>query len=200
MKYMIASDIHGSATCCEKLLSYFTGMKCDYLIFLGDLLNHGPRNPLPEGHNPMKVVELLNPFAWQILACRGNCDADVDQMLMQFPLLSDYTFVVDDGIRMFCSHGHIYSPERADGTIAVEGSSLPKIAGPAAVFYGHTHIQVLEKNKAGILVCNPGSTSLPKAGSAAGFAVYENRQVTLYDMAGTKLAVSDQLSNSGVER
>ncbi len=194
MKYLIASDIHGSASCCRKLLSHFSEMGCDYLVLLGDILYHGPRNQLPDGYDPKIVVELLNPLSQRIIACRGNCDAEVDQMVLKFPLMSDYTCIADDGVRFFCTHGHVYSPERADGSFAVEGSMLPQLYGISAVFYGHTHIQVLEKNKAGVLVCNPGSVSLPKGGSPAGFALYENRQVMLFDMAGTKLAVSDKLN------
>ncbi len=196
MKYLICSDIHGSAEACEKILSFYTDMQCDYLVLLGDILYHGPRNPLPQGHDPKKTASLLNAHAGTIIACRGNCDAEVDQMMLEFPVLADYTFITDQGVRLFCTHGHVYSPVRADGGLAVPGSKEPCVAGCDAVFYGHTHIQVLEKNKAGILVCNPGSVSLPKAESPAGFSVYENGRITLYSMTGEPVAVSGSLLRS----
>ncbi|QTQ12702.1 phosphodiesterase [Treponema parvum] len=182
MKYLIFSDIHGSATACEKVIEQFSKMKADHIILLGDILYHGPRNPLPEGHNPGRVAEILNPLANKIICCRGNCDAEVEEMVLKFPVLGTYSLVVDEGVRLFCTHGHVYAPERADGNVAVSGSKTPPISDSAVIFYGHTHIQVLEKNKSGVLVCNPGSVSLPKGGSPAGFAVYENKTVTLYDM------------------
>lgn len=188
MKYFIMSDIHGSAVCCEKALEQFSSLKCDEIILLGDILYHGPRNSLPEEYNPKKVTELLNPLAGKIIACRGNCDSEVDQMVLDFPIMADYSFVVDEGKRIFCTHGHIYSPERAEGQIAVPGSMIPKIKDRAVVFYGHTHIQVLEKNRAGIVVCNPGSVSLPKNESKAGFAVYENSKVTLFELSGKEIS------------
>ena len=208
MKYLICSDIHGSASACQKVIQYFRDMHCDYLIILGDILYHGPRNPLPEGHNPKLVAQMLNERADKIIACRGNCDAEVDQMVLHFPILSDYNLVVDEGIRIFCTHGHIYAPERSDDSIAVEGSSVPPLwsSTPALhgtslpvlydnsiVLYGHTHIQVLEKNKAGSIVCNPGSVSLPKGESPAGFALYENGQISLFNINGEILAKSESL-------
>ena len=187
MKYLIFSDVHGSAAACEKILEHFKKLNADYMILLGDILYHGPRNPLPEGHNPQKLAELLNGYADRLICCRGNCDAEVDQMVLNFPVLADYSFVVDEGVKIFCSHGHIYAPLRADGNIAVEGSKIPAIAKTGIVFYGHTHVQVLEKNKDGIIVCNPGSVSLPKGETPAGFAIYENACVTLYDIEGKPL-------------
>ena len=107
MKYFICSDIHGSETALKKILEQYKMHNADYLILLGDILYHGPRNPLPEGHNPKGVVELLNPLADKIIACRGNCDAEVDQMLLSFPVLADYSFIVDNGLKFFCTHGLI---------------------------------------------------------------------------------------------
>jgi putative phosphoesterase len=187
MKYFICSDIHGSAAACGKALSFFSRMNCDFLVLLGDILYHGPRNPLPEGYDPKEVAGMLNPLAEKVIACRGNCDAEVDQMVLNFPLLSDYTLVVDEGVRLFCTHGHIYSPLRAGGESAVAGSRQPTTGKNSVVLYGHTHIQVLEKNETGALVCNPGSVSLPKSGSRAGFAVYEGRRMALFSMSGTEL-------------
>lgn len=173
MKYLICSDIHGSETAAIEIVKKFREEHCNFLILLGDILYHGPRNPLPEGHNPKGVVEALNPIAEKIIACRGNCDAEVDQMLLQFHLLSDYSFVVDEGVRIFCTHGHVYAPEEASG---------------CDVFLsGHTHIQVLEKNDKGIIICNPGSVSLPKGGTPAGYAIYSDKVISLFNIEGQKL-------------
>lgn len=172
MKYFICSDIHGSETALKKILEQYKMHNADYLILLGDILYHGPRNPLPEGHNPKGVVELLNPLADKIIACRGNCDAEVDQMLLSFPVLADYSFIVDNGIKIFCTHGHIYNPDK-----------LPKLSGQIFL-YGHTHIQEMHKNENGLLICNPGSISLPKGGTPAGYAIYENKKISLYDLQG----------------
>lgn len=186
MKYFIMSDIHGSASACEKALNQFEAMKCDEIILLGDVLYHGPRNPLPDAYDPKAVCAMLNPLAGRIIACRGNCDSEVDQMVLSFPVQADYAYIVDDGVRIFASHGHVYAPaeETADEPV-VGGSRIPQLAGTAVELFGHIHIQMLYKNKAGIAVCNPGSVSLPKNGSPAGFAVYENRLITLYAMDGS---------------
>ena len=174
MKYFILSDIHGSEGALKVALDAFRESKSNYLVILGDILYHGPRNPLPENHNPRGVVELLNPLKEKIIACRGNCDAEVDQMLLDFPVMSDYALVVDNGTRLFCTHGHIYSPEK-----------LPKLSENEVFFFGHTHIQQLYRSPDGIVICNPGSISLPKENSAAGFAIYENRTITNYSLSGT---------------
>ncbi|MBQ3826124.1 MAG: phosphodiesterase [Spirochaetaceae bacterium] len=177
MKYFIISDIHGSEGALKIALEAFRESKSDYLIILGDILYHGPRNPLPESHNPKGVVELLNPLADKIIACRGNCDAEVDQMLLSFPVLSDYALIADNGTRLFCTHGHIYNPE-----------NLPHLSGTDLFLFGHTHIQELYKAEGKPAICNPGSISLPKANSAAGYAIYENRSITTYNLAGKIIA------------
>lgn len=190
MKYLICSDIHGSETACAKIVDFFGKFHCDKILILGDVLYHGPRNPLPEGHNPKGVIELLNPLADKIYACRGNCDAEVDQMVLNFSVLSDFVQIVDDDVQIFCTHGHVYAPLRADGNIpelCPPTSKRPSVSGNSVVFYGHTHISVLEKNADGIVVCNPGSTSLPKGGTEAGFAIYENRKISLFNMEGNEI-------------
>jgi putative phosphoesterase len=185
MKYFIMSDIHGSASACEKALNQFEAMKCDEIILLGDVLYHGPRNPLPDAYDPKAVCAMLNPLAGRIIACRGNCDSEVDQMVLKFPVLSDYTYVVDDGVRIFASHGHIYSPAaESEESPVVGGSKIPQLDGTAVELFGHIHVQLLYKTKAGITVCNPGSVSLPKNDSPAGFAVYGDRLITLFTMDG----------------
>jgi uncharacterized protein len=180
------SDIHGSASACEKALKQYEALKCDMLILLGDVLYHGPRNPLPDAYEPKKVCALLNPLADRIIACRGNCDSEVDQMVLSFPVQADFAYIADNGVRIFASHGHIYAPaEESKDTPVVSGSAIPPLGGTSVELFGHIHIQMLYKNKAGIAVCNPGSVSLPKNGSPAGFAVYENRRITLYALDGS---------------
>lgn len=190
MKYLICSDIHGSETACSKVVKFFNDFGCDKMLILGDVLYHGPRNPLPEGHNPKGVIELLNPMADKIIACRGNCDAEVDQMVLKFSVLADYCQLFDEGLQIFCTHGHVYSPLRADGNIPAgceTSNKRPIVTNPAVVFYGHTHVTVLEKNQDGTVVCNPGSTSLPKGGTEAGFAILENKTITLFNMDGKEI-------------
>lgn len=190
MKYLICSDIHGSLTAFEKIVDYFNSFNCDKLLLLGDLLYHGPRNPLPQGHNPKELAVKLNSLASKIIACRGNCDAEVDQMVLNFPLMSDYFLIIDEGVTIFASHGHIYAPLLNNGKLPKACESASKkilVNKPALILYGHSHIQLLEKNAEDILICNPGSISLPKEDSPAGFAIYENSLVTLYDMNGQKI-------------
>ncbi|MBQ9495887.1 MAG: phosphodiesterase [Treponema sp.] len=203
MKYFIISDVHGSAAACRKALAQFSALSCDRIILLGDVLYHGPRNPLPEEYAPSAVAEMLNQLTGNILACRGNCDSEVDQMVLSFPIMSDYICIDVDGMQLFASHGHIYSPEKnadsthIDASLAnvshlntvectpiVGGSRLPPLSKNHIVLFGHIHEQHLYKTKDGILVCNPGSPSLPKNDSRAGFAVYENGCITLYDIDG----------------
>ena len=194
MKYLIFSDIHGSQTSCQKVISFFEKFNCDKIIILGDVLYHGPRNPLPQGHNPKGVIEILNSYSDKIFCCRGNCDAEVDQMVLNFQVLSDFVQLFDSNLEIFCSHGHIYAPVLHDGTKPAgceTASKTSRIQSPGVFFYGHTHVSVLEKNQAGITVCNPGSISLPKGGTEAGFAVLEtknsenlNHKISLFSMEG----------------
>ena len=200
MKYLICSDIHGSFTAAQKIISFFQSEKCDKLVILGDTLYHGPRNPLPEGHNPKAVAELLNSYSDKIIACRGNCDAEVDQKVLKFKTMSDFLKIIDNGVLLFGSHGHVFAPTNPDGTMPVncEDASFPPLfltefPQPAVFFYGHTHIQVLEKRMEKgqeLVVCNPGSTSLPKGESPSGFAICEilgSTKISLFDMNGKEL-------------
>ena len=188
MKCFIMSDIHGSAAACEKALAHFHALKCDTIILLGDILYHGPRNPLPENYASALVSQMLNPLAHKIIACRGNCDAEVDQMVLAFPISADYACIVDNGVRIFASHGHIYSPaKKTSDEPVVVGSKIPPLSPNDIELFGHIHEQHLYKTQEGVLVCNPGSTSLPKNGSPAGFAVYKKGEIALYDMDGQEL-------------
>ena len=176
MRYLILSDIHGSEDCLRPMLTLFEEQKFDFLILLGDILYHGPRNPLPEGHNPAEVVKLLNTYSDRIISCRGNCDAEVDQMLLEFPCLGDYSLIVDDGIKLFVTHGHLYT-----------SSNFPKTPGKQIFLYGHTHLWELRKEDE-LIICNPGSISLPKENRPATYATYENGALSIYDFNHTLLS------------
>ena len=167
MKYLIVSDIHGSLPALEKVLRHFHDEHCDMLCILGDILNYGPRNSIPEGINPAAIAECLNSMADKIIAVRGNCDSEVDQMLLHFPIMADYALIVDEGKRLFMTHGHIYNEE-----------NLPKL-GIDALFYGHTHLQKLEKSSDGKLICNTGSVTFPKGGNPKTFAIYEKGKIKM---------------------
>ena len=153
MKYMIASDIHGAADECEKMLSLFDREGCDKLILLGDLLYHGPRNDLPASYDPKRVAELLNERSSLIHAVRGNCDAEVDQMMLRFPIMADYALMPLGKRQLFITHGHLF-----------DGNRLPPHAEGDVLLFGHIHVQKLEKAEDMTLV-NPGSISLPKENS-----------------------------------
>lgn len=169
MKYLIASDIHGSAYYCRKLLTVFDRVKADRLILLGDILYHGPRNDLPKDYAPKEVAALLNERKDIILAVRGNCEAEVDQMMLEFPVMAEYAALqipdpmAPKGERLiYLTHGHKYNID----------SPLPLPKGSVLV-YGHTHIPIDEERN-GIRYLNPGSVSIPKAGSSRGCLVYRD--------------------------
>lgn len=163
MKYMIASDIHGSALWCEKLLEAFEKEKADRLILLGDILYHGPRNDLPDEYAPKEVIAMLNPLKDRILAVRGNCDAEVDQMVLDFPIMADYA-ILDAGKRLiYLTHGHIFNT-----------GHLPPLAKGDILLHGHTHVPAWERFGDANLYLNPGSVSIPKNNSEHGYMIIEN--------------------------
>lgn len=177
MKYLIVSDIHGSYPALEKVLDYFERNHCDLLCLMGDVLNYGPRNGLPEGLDPQRVAATLNAMADRIVALRGNCDSEVDQMLLHFPLMADYVLLVDEGKRLFLTHGHVYNEEQ-----------LPKL-GIDAFFYGHTHLQHITPATEGRpLIVNTGSPTFPKGGNPPTFAVYEDGRISLHLLDGEEIA------------
>lgn len=180
MKFLIISDIHGSYDALDKVLSVF-GEKADSIIVCGDYLNHGPRNPLPEGWNPKAAAGLLNGIKEKLICVRGNCDSEVDEMVLEFPCLSSYTNIFSGGKRIFVTHGHLYSEEKLE-------SWLPK---GTLVISGHTHIARLEKNEH-LIHFNPGSISLPKCefGKTCGMlTTNENKKtlIELFSIEGTLL-------------
>ncbi len=162
MKLMIASDIHGSALYGEQLLSAFEREGADLLLLLGDILYHGPRNDLPEGYAPKELIAMLNPMADKILCVRGNCEAEVDQMVLSFPCMADYALLEVNGLRLFATHGHHINPDNP-----------PPLSGRYILLNGHTHVPCC-RDEGDFRYMNPGSVSIPKEGSARGYMILEN--------------------------
>ncbi|HIY17941.1 MAG TPA: phosphodiesterase [Candidatus Blautia avistercoris] len=167
MKYMFASDIHGSAYYCRKMLKAYEDEGASRLILLGDILYHGPRNDLPKEYAPKEVIQLLNEKKDHIYNVRGNCDAEVDQMVLDFPVLADYALLELDGKTFYASHGHIYN----------EGN-LPPLKEGDIFIHGHTHVLRAEK-KEHYTILNPGSVSIPKEGNPPTYAILENGVFTI---------------------
>ena len=161
MKLVIASDIHGSAYWCEKLCRLVEGEKPDKLILLGDLLYHGPRNDLPRDYAPKQVIPMLSQYQDIILAVRGNCEAEVDQMVLPFPCMADFSQLLVDGVTLYLTHCHHLNPD-----------NLPPLADCSVFLSGHTHVKIDEVHK-GVRCLNPGSVSIPKDGSHS-CLIFEN--------------------------
>ncbi len=153
MKLLIASDIHGSAYYCGKLMGVLEQEKPDKLLLLGDLLYHGPRNDLPRDYAPKQVIPMLSKYKDIIIAVRGNCEAEVDQMVLPFPCLADCAQLVCDGVTIYLTHGHHHGPE-----------NLPPLPSGSILLSGHTHVK-MDEIRNGIRCVNPGSVSIPKDGS-----------------------------------
>ena len=170
MKIMVASDIHGSIGAAEMVTDKFNKTGADKLLLLGDILYHGPRNDLPSDYAPKEVIALLNSYKDRILAVRGNCDTEVDQMVLEFPILAEYVYLVDEGQVIFATHGHHYNPDK-----------LPPFVGAGDIFlYGHTHV-ALDVVKSGIRFMNPGSPSIPKEGTKPSYIIIENGKAELIE-------------------
>ena len=167
MKLMFASDIHGSALYCEKMLLAYKREGAEKLCLLGDILYHGPRNDLPDGHAPKKVITMLNEVKNELLCVRGNCDTEVDQMVLEFPVLADYAVLLVDGRTFFLSHGHHHNPDM-----------LPPLKKGDVLINGHSHVlKAFEKD--GIHCLNDGSVSLPKENNPRSYMIYENGVFTI---------------------
>ena len=164
MKWLIASDIHGSAYYCRKLLDAYEREKADRLLLLGDLLYHGPRNDLPEGYAPKEVIELLNAKKDEILCVRGNCEAEVDQMVLHFPVMAEYALLSEGRRLLFVTHGHVFN-----------NKNLPPLKPGDILLHGHTHIPACEEYETHVY-CNPGSVAIPKDGSPRGYLLLENSE------------------------
>ena len=175
MKLLMASDIHGSLSAARNVVKAFQKEEADYLIFLGDVMYHGPRNPLPDEYQPAKVAELLNTIKNKIIAIRGNCDSEVDQMLLDFPITAQYQNIPLMNGKLFATHGHIF-----------DLSTIPASVDRGDIFaFGHIHIPILKMNEAGILVVNPGSAALPKEGHPPTYAIIDDASVEIKTFDGT---------------
>ena len=162
MKWMIASDLHGSAYYCRKMLEAFEREGADRLFLLGDLLYHGPRNDLPREYAPKEVIPLLNGRREKLLCVRGNCDAEVDQMVLEFPVLADYAVLPVGRRLIYATHGHIYHVK-----------NLPPLAPGDVLLHGHTHVPAWTEFGQGNLYLNPGSVSIPKENSPHSYMTLE---------------------------
>ncbi len=169
MKIMFASDLHGSLHYTQRLITLYLIEKPDYLVLLGDYLYHGPRNPLPLDYNSQAVAALLNQYKDKIIAIRGNCESEVDEMLLDFPLVN-HSYILCDGQKMFLTHGHIYNEE-----------NLGHLSKGDILIRGHFHLPFYKMIQ-GILVLSPGSISLPKKESAHAYMIYENQQFMIKDI------------------
>lgn len=172
MKWLIASDIHGSATYCRQLLDAFDREGAGALLLLGDLLYHGPRNDLPEGYAPKTVIDLLNARRERIFCVRGNCEAEVDQMVLTFPVLADYMLLPLGDRMVYATHGHHASE-----------TNPPPLPQGSVLLHGHTHVPAC-RECAGGWYLNPGSVSIPKEGSPRGYMILENTTFTWKTLAG----------------
>ena len=162
MKWMIASDLHGSAYYCRKMLEALEREGADRLFLLGDLLYHGPRNDLPREYAPKEVIPLLNEKKEKLLCVRGNCDAEVDQMVLEFPVLADYAVLPVGQRLIYATHGHIYHVK-----------NLPPLAPGDVLLHGHTHVPAWTEFGQGNLYLNPGSVSIPKENSPHSYMILE---------------------------
>ena len=173
MNLMIASDIHGSAYFCKKMLEAFENEKADRLLLLGDILYHGPRNDLPKDYEPKSVIAMLNNIKEKIFCVRGNCDTEVDQMVLDFLIMADYCIIPVKKRLIYATHGHKFNMKQ-----------LPPIQRGDILLHGHTHIPAVTAFGNDNLYLNPGSVSIPKEDSWHGYIMLEGNDVSLKDLNG----------------
>ena len=172
MKWLIASDIHGSAYWCKKLMKAYEREAADRMILLGDLLYHGPRNDLPKEYAPKEVIGMLNAHAHEIYCVRGNCEAEVDQMVLDFPVLAEYMLLPVGNRLVFATHGHVFNEK-----------NLPPLRSGDILLHGHTHVPVCVQHEA-YTYLNPGSVAIPKEESWHGYMILEGTRFVWKDMGG----------------
>lgn len=169
---MIASDIHGSAYYCSKMLEAYQKEHAERLVLLGDLLYHGPRNDLPKDYNPKEVISMLNKLKEDILCVRGNCDAQVDQMVLAFPIMAEYCILCQENYTIYATHGHVFHEQ-----------NVPPLKQRDILIHGHTHIPACHEYEHYIYM-NPGSISIPKEGSQAGYMIIDGKDFLWKDLDG----------------
>lgn len=174
MKWLIASDIHGSAYYCRKLLEAYKKERADRLLLLGDVLYHGPRNDLPKDYNPKAVIAMLNDIKQDILCVRGNCDTEVDQMVLEFPILADYAVLTVGDRLIYATHGHVYNNEK-----------LPPLHKGDILLHGHTHVPKCEELETHVYI-NPGSVSIPKEDSEHSYMILEGNEFIWKNLDGVE--------------
>jgi len=174
MRWLIASDIHGSAFWCEKLVEAFRREKVDRLLLLGDILYHGPRNALPEAYAPMDTAAMLNELREYAVSVRGNCEAEIDQMVLSFPAMADYLLVDLGNVLIFATHGHVFN-----------AMNPPPLRRGDILLHGHTHVPVCEEHE-GFWLMNPGSVSIPKMDSPHSYMTAENGLFLWKDLDGNE--------------
>ena len=174
MKWMIASDLHGSYYYAQQLQQAFEREQADRLLFLGDLLYHGPRNDLPRDYAPKQVIPLLNSLAPKLLCVRGNCDTEVDQMVLDFPILADYALLYAGSRTVFATHGHVFNLNH-----------LPPLAPGDILLHGHTHVPAWQEFGSGNLYLNPGSVAIPKENSAHSYIMLTDSGFAWKDLEGS---------------
>lgn len=172
MKYLIASDIHGSEFFCRKLIEAYKAERADRLILLGDILYHGPRNDLPDGYAPKKVIRMLNEMKNEIFCVRGNCDTQVDQTVLEFPVLADYALLSLGERIIYMTHGHVFNE-----------SNLPPMKKGDILLHGHTHVPKCTKHE-NFVCLNPGSVSIPKENSPHGYMILQNKKFEWKNLDG----------------
>lgn len=179
MKWFIASDIHGSKYYCDKMISAYRREKADKMLLLGDILYHGPRNDLPKDYEPKAVIEMLNSMKDDILCVRGNCDTEVDQMVLEFPILADYCILSEGNKMIFATHGHDYNE-----------ANLPPLHKGDVLLHGHTHVPKYTEYE-NYTYINPGSISIPKEESWHGYIIYEAGRFVWKDLDGNEKMVTN---------
>ncbi|MBR2467135.1 MAG: phosphodiesterase [Clostridia bacterium] len=173
MKLLICSDIHGDLDSAKRVFEAYEREGAEKILILGDLLYHGPRNDLPPTYAPKEVIALLNANREKILCVRGNCDTEVDQMVLDFPILADYIYLSLDGLSVFATHGHHHNT-----------ATPPALRKGEILLHGHTHVLKCEEFGNGNFYLNPGSVALPKEGNPRSYMVYENGCFTVKDLDG----------------
>ena len=172
MKLFIASDIHGDICSARAVVEAYKKSGAQRLV-LGDLLYHGPRNDLPPEYAPKEVISLLNSIKDELLCVRGNCDTEVDQMVLDFPVLADYAFIEADGVSIFATHGHKFNT-----------SSLPPLKKGDVLLHGHTHVScAIEFGNENVYI-NPGSVTIPKENTPKGYVIYESKTFSFITLDG----------------
>jgi len=186
-RILFLSDIHGSPCNLREVLAYVMQKPVEQIVLLGDELYHGPRNPLKDDYEPKAVVEILNGLKEKLIAVRGNCDCEVDQMLFEFPIMSDYSTLLVDGYKFFLSHGHKWN-----------SCNLPPVGSCSVLCYGHTHIPDLHisKDDNRVICFNPGSVSLPKGQFPASYGIYEDGVLGIYEVGTNEAIVTKVLSEA----